>query len=169
MFELTALALSTAYRQGVFDPAKWDCIGMGLGEGVVELMPGLNSISLPRMTLREYSQKIAEFDICLTLMASPHPSLIPMDLAGSGALVVTNTFRTKTKDYLTGISENIIPSRPDLADLVAALQEAVARCDDLESRYENARKMTYPRDWGQSLTDLHLGFVKERMHEGKKD
>ncbi|WP_292544815.1 hypothetical protein, partial [Mesorhizobium sp.] len=103
MFELTALALSTAFRSGIFDPDEWDCVGMGLGEGVVELLPGVRSVSLPRMDLTTYIEEVASFDICLTLMASPHPSMIPMDLAASGCVVVTNTFKTKTESYLQSL------------------------------------------------------------------
>lgn len=91
MFELTALVLAQAFQEGIFDPDEWDCIGMGLGDGVVELLPNVHSQSLPRMSLKEYQKTISQFDICLTLMASSHPSLIPMDLGGSGSLVVTNT------------------------------------------------------------------------------
>ena len=163
MFELTALALQRAYESGIFDLEEWDCIGMGLGEGVVQLPEGRVSQSLPRMTLKEYQRQVAGFDICLTLMASPHPSLIPMDLAGSGALVVTNTFRTKTASYLRSLSGNIIPAEPRLDALVEALAIAKARSDDLAARYANARAMTYPTDWAQSLTGDHSAFIAKHL------
>lgn len=163
MFELTALALTTAYRSGIFDPEEWDCVGMGLGEGVVELLPGVRSVSLPRMDLRKYIEEVSGFDICLTLMASPHPSMIPMDLAGSGCVVVTNTFKTKTEEYLRGLSENIIPALPDLNAIVSALELAKSKSLDLEARYRFAKAMKYPRDWDQSLTAKHLNFFKRRV------
>jgi len=161
MFELTALALIEAYRQGIFNPAEWDCIGMGLGEGEVELAPSVHSIHLPRMPLAEYIEAVSNFDVCLTLMASPHPSLIPMDLGGSGAVVVTNTFATKTPEYLESINKNIIPVTPDLYSIVAGLREAVERCRDIETRWRNAAEMTYPRTWDESLTDAHLDYINQ--------
>jgi hypothetical protein len=163
MFELTALALMTAYREGIFNADEWECIGMGLGEGTVELLPGVHSISLPRMTLAEYTEAVSGFDICLTLMASPHPSLIPMDLAGSGTVVVTNTFETKTPDYLTEISKNIIPCKPCLEELVIGLCAAKDRVADLDARYNNAAAMNYPRDWSQSLSTEHAAFFKNQL------
>ena len=163
MFTLAALSLVTAYEQGVFDPAEWECIGMGLGEASVELLPGVLSTSLPRMTLREYERTVGQFDVCLTLMASPHPSLIPMDCAGSGAMVVTNTFRTKTPDYLRGLCGNIIPVAPSVPEIVAGLAEAVAASADLEGRHARASAMAYPRTWEESLTDRHTAFVTEHV------
>jgi len=163
MFELTALALATAFRTGIFDPDEWDCVGMGLGEGVVELLPGVRSVSLPRMDLSKYIEEVASFDICLTLMASPHPSMIPMDLAGSGCVVVTNTFKTKTEEYLKGLSGNIIPAAPGLDEIVLALKQAKSRSEDLQERYRFAKAMEYPRDWDQSLTATHLDFFKRHI------
>ncbi len=163
MFELTALALTNAFREGVFDSEEWDCIGMGLGEGTIQLLPEVSSVSLPRMNLAEYLEAVSGFDVCLTLMASPHPSLIPMDLAGSGAIVVTNTFATKTPEFLHAISPNIIAAPPTMPDLVEALRQAKRRADDLEARYKGALAMTYPRDWHQSLTPAHTAFFHKHL------
>ena len=163
MFNLAALSLITAYEQGIFDPAEWECIGMGLGDALLELLPGVFSTSLARMTLREYEQTVGQFDVCLTLMASPHPSLIPMDCAGSGAMVVTNTFRTKTEDYLRGLCGNVIPVAPSVPAIVEGLARAAAASDDLEGRYRRALAMTYPRTWEESLTPQHTEFVTEHV------
>jgi len=159
MFELAALTLIRAFEDGIFDHEEWECVGMGLGEAVISFGDGTTTTALPRMTLREYQEAVAEFDICLTLMASPHPSLVPMDLAGSGAVVVTNTFETKTASYLEGLSGNIIPAEPDVAALLAALRIARDRCDDLDGRHRNASTMAYPRDWSQSFQAHHRDFI----------
>lgn len=163
MFTLAALSLVTAYEQGVFDPQRWECIGMGLGNASVELLPGLLSTSLPRMTLREYEHTVGQFDVCLTLMASPHPSLIPMDCAGSGAMVVTNTFRTKTADYLRGLCGNIIPVAPSVPEIVTGLAAAAEASSDLVGRHARATAMAYPRSWTDSLTGRHADFVTEHV------
>ncbi len=155
MFELAALVLCEAYSRGILNAEEWECIGMGLGEGVVQLTPTLRTTSLPRMNLQEYLQTVPSFDICLTLMASPHPSMIPMDLACSGAIVVTNTFQAKTASYLTDICTNIIPAAPALEPLLAALSQAVVRAGEVEARYAAAIASTYPRTWDQTFTAEH--------------
>lgn len=162
MFELTAKAIIAAYKEGIFNAEEWECIGMGLGECTLKLDQENQSICMPRMNLTEYIESVAGFDICLTLMASPHPSLIPMDLAGSGSVVVTNTFSTKTNEYLESICSNIIPSEPTLPALVAALKQAKEACVDLEARHNAAASMNYPRNWQDTFTPSHHEFVN--MH-----
>jgi len=163
MFQLAALALVTAFQEGIFTPEEWECIGMGLGDADVELLEGVRSTTLPRMTLREYTEKMTEFDVCLTLMASPHPSLIPMDCGGSGTVVVTNTFRTKTADYLHGLCKNIHAVEPSLNALIAGLAGAAVSANDLEMRHKHAAEMRYPRTWEESLTSAHTTFVAENL------
>jgi hypothetical protein len=163
MFELTAKAILTAYKEGIFNHAEWDCIGMGLGECTLKFDEDNQSVCMPRMNLTEYIRSVASFDICLTLMASPHPSLIPMDLAGSGAVVVTNTFATKTPYYLESLCTNIIASEPVLSDLVAALRKAKELCTNLDERYRAAAEMRYPRTWEDTFSTTHHEFVNSYL------
>jgi hypothetical protein len=159
MFELTAKAILTAFRTGLFSTDQWECIGMGLGECTLRLNEEEYSVCMPRMSLEEYIESVASFDVCLTLMASPHPSLIPMDLAGSGAVVVTNTFATKTEAYLRSLSDNIIPADPTLEGLLAALERAKEASLDLPARYKAAADMRYPRNWDETFTEEHRQFL----------
>lgn len=161
MFELAALVLAKAFERGILNAAEWDCYGMGLGEGVVQLAEGLTTTTLPRMNLKEYLDTVPSFDVCLTLMASPHPSMIPMDLGCSGALVVTNTFQTKTTEYLTSLCDNIISAPPNLGALLDALEEAVRRSEEYELRYDAAERSTFPRSWDQSFTTEHAAFFRQ--------
>lgn len=160
MFELAALALIDAYRKGAFGDGEWEFYGMGIGNASVYLADGVQVRQLPRMPLEEYRDVTKTFDLCLTLMASPHPSLIPMDLAAAGAIVVTNTFETKTEDYLTEISGNILPAAPEVESLSKAIIEGVARTRDLSSRYAGAR-LRWPGTWQDTWTDQHRALLQE--------
>jgi hypothetical protein len=163
MFELTALALVAAFQKGVFGTGEdWEFWGMGIGSVEIVLSEKKKLMQMPRMLLSEYIEQISSFDIGLSLMASPHPSLIPFDLAGSGALVVTNTFATKTSDYLVSISKNIIAAEPTLVPLVQALEEAVSRVSDLESRYKNSY-MNFPMTWEDTWQHDHSKFIAENF------
>lgn len=164
MFEMSALALIGAYKRGAFQEHDWEFYGMGIGNATVRLSDNLEVKQLPRMPLKEYEEVTKTFDLCLTLMASAHPSLIPADLAASGAVVVTNTFETKTPEYLTGISKNIIPSYPDVESLVDAICEAVKRTNDVSSRYENS-EINWPRSWDETWTENHRKFIHEVFSE----
>ncbi len=160
MFELAALSLIDAFGKGAFAGGDWEFYGMGIGNATVQLAEGVEVKQLPRMSLAEYEEVTKTFDLCLTLMSSPHPSLIPMDLAASGAIVVTNTFETKTSDFLRQISGNIIAAEPDLGSLSDAIAEGARRTEDLDARYENA-EINWPGSWDETWSDSHRDFIRE--------
>lgn len=167
MFELGALALCNAARLGVFGD-EWDFYGVGMGSVEIELKKNTFLKQLPRMNLKDYSEVISTFDIGLCLMASPHPSLLPFDLAGSGAIVLTNSFDMKNQDYFLTLSSNIICREPCLDTLVSGLKEAVEKSYDLELRYFNAKNMNFPRKWEDCFDNNHFYFINEWAGNEKK-
>ncbi|HBK04718.1 MAG TPA: hypothetical protein DDZ81_02515 [Acetobacteraceae bacterium] len=161
MFDLGARALIDAWNKGYFDTGhNWELYGMGIGDVEIHLDARRKITQLPRMSLGEYEEKIREFDICLSLMASPHPSITPFDMAGVGAIVVTNAFENKAADYFAGISPNILVSAPDVPSLTETLRLALSRVDDLDGRFDGAVNMNYPRDWESVWTDEHRALVR---------
>jgi hypothetical protein len=165
MFELGALALITACNQGVFAEGEWEFIGIGLGDARIELGEDRTMTQMQRMNLAEYQTVISTFDIGLCLMASPHPSLLPFDLSGSGAVVVTNGFANKDQAYFDGLTRGVIVADPDVPAIVEALRRAVAQAKDLETRYENARAMSFPRSWEQTFGEAHVQALRTLFQE----
>ena len=51
---------------------------------------------LPRSEQRAYAGSLREHDVGLALMYTPHPSLVPIEMASAGMLTVTNSFENKT-------------------------------------------------------------------------
>lgn len=160
MFELGALALCTAVQQEVFDGGDWEFVGIGLGEAIIKLGPEVAMKQMERMNLREYQEVISTFDVGFCLMASPHPSLLPFDLSGSGAVVVTNSFSVKDQAYFDILTEGVIVCQPDVPALVDGLRRAVREASDLDKRYANALAMKFPREWSETFNDQHEFFVK---------
>jgi hypothetical protein len=160
MFELGALALCMAVREGVFPTDEWEFIGIGLGDAVIRLDGATEMKQMPRMNLREYQEIITTFDIGFCLMASSHPSLLPFDLSGSGAVVVTNAFGVKDQAYFDAVTRGVIVCEPDAPALVEGLRKAVAVADDLDVRYANARAMTFPTSWAETFNDRHEAFMR---------
>jgi hypothetical protein len=159
MFELGALTLVESVGAGIFDPEQWDFRGIGLGKCTIQLAKDLYLRQMPRMNLKDYLKSISEYDLGLTLMGSPHPSLVPFDLAGSGAVVVTNSFANKNQLYFSGLAPNVICREPHLDALMDGLAEAVARTEDLEARYDAALQMKYPKSWDETWTPEHQSFI----------
>jgi len=57
-------------------------------------------------------------------MYTPHPSLVPIEMASAGMLVVTNTYANKTGEVLRAISPNIIGVSPTIEDVRLGLKES---------------------------------------------
>ena len=160
MFELAGMALCQAFEEGVFTNGRWEFFGIGLGDAAIRLSSTVTLRQLPRMNLKQYQALISTFDVGLSLMASPHPSLLPFDLGGSGALVVTNTFGTKQQSFFDPICQNIIAKSPNVPDLVTGLREAVERVSNRAARYDSAAAMAYPLTWEETFTPAHDAFFQ---------
>jgi len=157
MFELGVLALRRVVEQGRLDGDAWTIDGIGAGRAFepVPLGRGCWLALLPRMTLAEYQSVLPGYDVGLSLMLTPHPSLVPLEMAAAGMLTVTNTFANKTADALHALSENLIGAPPTVEGIAAALTSAVRRVDDLAARAAGAR-VAWSCDWRTSFDDATL-------------
>ncbi len=160
MFTLGASALVEAYRRKIFhlDKNNWEFYGMGIGNVEIYFDDESKLRQLPRMTLKQYQERMTDFDLCLTLMASPHPSIVPFDLAGSGAIVVTNTYLNKTQEYFSSISDNIIACAPEREALITGLTQAIRRTNDLPGRLA-ASQIQYPKQWTETWQSQHYAWL----------
>jgi hypothetical protein len=83
-------------------------------------------------------------------MFSPHPGLVPFEMAATGLLTVTNTYANKTADRLRAISPNLIAVDPTAAAIVAGLRQAVAGVGDYAARARGAR-VGWSTNWDTSF------------------
>ena len=151
MFELGLIAISRAIGTGAFNE-DWEFFGIGSvsGRGRVALPSGNQLEILPRRPQAEYGEILGEHDIGLSLMLTPHPSLVPIEMASAGLLTVTNTFDTKTEAKLTAISTNLIAAKPTIEGIAAGLGQAVERCTDVKARVSGAA-VDWSSDWEVSF------------------
>jgi hypothetical protein len=159
MFELGVLALSRALERGAFAEG-WSLHGIGTVRAGRRLDLGGGALLelLPRAPQTAYGQLLRGHDVGLALMYTPHPSLVPMEMASAGLLTVTNTFENKTAEALASISSNLIAAEPGIEAIAAALCEAAADADDVERRLRGSR-VRWPRDWEASFDEAVLGRV----------
>jgi glycosyltransferase involved in cell wall biosynthesis len=160
MFELGVLALSRSIEEGAFQRG-WELRGIGTLESGRRLVlaGGAQLELLPRAGQREYAGLLRDHDLGLALMYTPHPSLVPIEMAAAGMLVVTNSFANKTQDALAAISSNLIAAPPTIEGVAGALREAVSAIDDVERR-ERGSEVRWSRDWESSLSDELLARVE---------
>jgi glycosyltransferase involved in cell wall biosynthesis len=151
MFELGLMGLAEAVAHGTFGP-EWEFHGIGAVEGRdrLRLAQDVQLELLPRLGQGSYADFLVSHDVGLALMCTPHPSLVPIEMASAGMLTVTNSFETKTPEAMSAISANLITPPPSLEGIVSGLREAVEGMQDYPRRVEGAR-VSWSRDWDDSF------------------
>ncbi|MFL5861282.1 MAG: glycosyltransferase [Solirubrobacteraceae bacterium] len=163
LFELGVLALERAAREGCFRDG-WVLRGIGSVGVAKQLALGqdLQLELLPRVAQRDYAALLAEHDVGLALMYTPHPSLVPLEMASAGLLTVTNSFENKTPEALAAISSNLICAEPTVGSLAAALAEASAAADDVGRRVDGS-VVRWPQSWAEAFSPKVLDFVERSL------
>ena len=111
------------------------------------------------MSLEEYKNLLPEFDIGLSLMMSPHPSIVPLEMAAAGMLVVTNTYANKTAECLRDISTNIVPAEPTIEGVEQSLIMAVNSIDDYDLRIRGA-SISWSQSWENTFNSDVVTKIK---------
>ncbi len=162
LFEIGTMAIDRAVAGGAL--AGWQLVGVGSVE------PGTSPLFLPESSARvemiprrsqaEYSELLRSCDVGLALMYTPHPSLVPIEMAAAGMATVTNTFENKDAVALAAISSNLIAAEPTVGGVAAALIDAERQAADFEARAAGSR-LDWPSSWEQSLDDALIGRLQE--------
>lgn len=157
------ILLIEAVKRKIFDDS-WEFYGIGYPRSCDLKLPGQKVLHmLPNMSLEEYKESLSTYDVALSLMATPHPSMPPVDFALSGCLVVTNTCKNKTEKVLGDISKNIISAPLLFGPLMDALKKAVSLSGNLDVRYKNAMGSCWPESWDAAFDRTHAAWIKDIM------
>ena len=102
--------------------ADWEVISAGVPHDPVDLGGGRKLTSVGKLSLDEYAQMLLSCSAGVSLMASPHPSYPPLEMAHFGLRTVTNNYFAKD---LTAFHPNILSLRSIAeTELAATLAEA---------------------------------------------
>ncbi|CAH0194176.1 hypothetical protein [Roseomonas sp. CECT 9278] len=137
--------ISAAIIEGVLDPAEWEFHFAGKDIPAITLPGQVRPVIHQGLPWHDYAALVRSTDLGLCLMSTPHPSYPPLDLAASGAVVVTS--RHGRKQDLSALSANIICADPSVAGLLDGLRAGVALAQDAPRRAANAASGTIARDW----------------------
>jgi glycosyltransferase involved in cell wall biosynthesis len=166
LFELGMLSLVALVTDPRFDCSNWIFRGIGsisVGQ-TLELAPGVPIEILPKMSLQDYTDLLPNFDVGLSLMLTPHPSLVPLEMAAAGMWTVTNTFANKSADRLRAISTNLIGVKPTVAGIRDGLWEASSKVHDIDMRLAGA-KVHWPTDWTSAFPVETMQKLKDFLSE----
>jgi hypothetical protein len=163
LFELGVLALDRALAEGAF-LTGWELRGIGsVGEGRrITLGGGATLDLLPRAGQDDYARELRAHDLGLALMYTPHPSLVPIEMAAAGMLTVTNTFENKTAEKLTAISPNLVPVEPTIEGVAAGLRGAATAIEEVDRRVAGA-DVRWSRDWDRSFDDTTMERIERLL------
>jgi glycosyltransferase involved in cell wall biosynthesis len=159
MFELGVLALSRALAQGAF--AGWELRGVGSQDGSRRLELGGGAVMRlePRADQASYGRLLREHDVGLALMYTPHPSLVPIEMAAGGMVAITNTFENKTAAALAEISPNLHAVQPNIDAIASGLVSAAELAHDFEARARGSA-VRWSRDWDRSFDGALMARVE---------
>ncbi|WP_200238787.1 rhamnosyltransferase WsaF family glycosyltransferase [Thiohalocapsa halophila] len=148
MFDIGILALKQACRRGLLPPTDWEVIGVGAHLPDIALGNGQVLRNKPWLSFDRYAALMRSADIMLSLSLAPHTSYPPLEAAACGALVVTNTFGTKTAEALAQLSPDIIAAEPTPLALAAALEQAVESASAKKNKQD---RLSLHSDWERAL------------------
>ena len=153
MFELALLALDRALGEGTFRDG-WELRGIGSLRSVsrLSLDGGASLELLPRADQASYAEVLRKHDLGMALMYTPHPSLVPIEMASAGMLTVTNSFENKTQEAMAAISPNLLAPAPTIEAVSRALCAAAARIDRYEERAAGSA-VAWSSDWDEAFDD----------------
>ncbi len=167
LFELGVKSLCELARNSSVDLTDWSFYGMGsIGDvSSLSLAPGVDLKMLPKTGLDEYARNLPRHDVGLSLMLTPHPSLVPLEMAGAGMWTVTNTFGNKTVERLKDISPNLIGVEPTVDGIQQGLIEAISRVNDIDSRLAGS-KINWPTNWDDAFPPEDMAKVLKFLADG---
>ena len=146
-------AISSAIECGTLDPDAWEFFFIGKDLQPATLPCDVHPELIENLGWQQYHELLRRMDLGLSLMASPHPSYPPLDMAAAGAVVVTNTFGAHRRS-LDRYSKNIIACDPDVASLTSGIARGAELAGDLDRRRANHRASTFAVDWHQTLAPV---------------
>ena len=148
LFNLGLRVIDQAVSQGVLDPDEWELCLVGKDIPALSFAEHVVPSRHEDMSWSEYADFAGTVDLALSLMYTPHPSYPPLDMAASGAVVVTNRFGNKMD--LSGYSENIICSELHVEALVDAIRAGVTLSQS-PSRLSNFERNGLQHSWDEAL------------------
>lgn len=144
--------IDEAITRGIIDLSRWDILLVG--KDIPDVVFSGNYIPGKRENLKwaDYVDLVGRMDLGLGLMYTPHPSYPPLDLAASGAVVVTNRFGNKQD--LGNYSRNIICGDLERESMLAALEEGIRLAADTVRRSGNYRASALGPNWKDAFLEV---------------
>lgn len=144
--------LDRVLDEGIIDAREWELVLLGKDIPELEFDSGIAVKRFENLNWNEYAELAGTIDLAMCLMYTPHPSYPPLDLAASGAVVITNQYMNKAD--LSGYSRNIITAPLEQQALIDALRQGAALAANDSRRDENQLNAGLGADWREALASV---------------
>jgi hypothetical protein len=148
LYDIGLTALKRVADSGAFASGEWEIIAIGAKIPRITLAEGLVLRNEPWLKFSGYAELMRTADVVLSLMLSPHTSYPPLEAAACGAVVVTNTFGTKTAEALTQLSPDILAVEATPDAVAGALSHAVSLA---EGGREKSDRLAVAGNWDDAI------------------
>lgn len=124
MFPIAVGALARFLETRGLTREDIELVSIGMAHEDVRMPGGLILRAAGKIPLEDYPTYLAQTDVGLALMYSPHPSHLPIEMAAAGVQVVTNGFVGKDLSRLSPLIRSETPTAPALARALEAAWDA---------------------------------------------
>ena len=159
MFPVCIEALAELVRGLDLTSEEVEIVSVGLTHDPILLPKNLSIQSLGKLSIEDYPAFLATVDIGLSLMYSPHPSHLPIEMAAAGARVVTNSFGPKDLSTLTPLITSVAPNPADVARALVRTWQALGRAPLARDRRIDLSPLGRPLD--DIVGSLHAAFAQD--------
>ena len=146
------------------EPAHLALLSVGLPHANIPFGNGATLKSLGKLSIHDYAMLLLNSHVGISLMASPHPSYPPLEMATFGLQVITNNYLGKD---LNGTHPHIV-ALPTLSTsrMAEALQEALAKAHQIT---KSPTKATLPTSlskdpWLRNFELSHIPILHAKIN-----
>lgn len=150
LFDIGLAAIDSAIEEGTLDGWRIHLAGRMLPS--MTFCDGSRPFLHQTLDWKEYRELIGDMDVGLSLMASPHPSYPPLDLAAGGSVVVTNSWPGKVD--LAAISNRIIQVEPTAVDIRNGIIRAIELADEIATVAFRPSPTPYFEAWSTNFAGV---------------
>ncbi len=164
LFEITLLGIDRyleRHPEGA-DELEFTGVGSMHFDGDVMLNETTPLHIKPKLSYSDYAKSLAEFDIGISLMYAPHPSILPFEMASAGLVVVTNQYEERDASVIGAISGNLVAVDPTPDGIADGIETAISRVTNYEARVQ-AAEFPWSRDWALSFNNDFTDQVASRI------
>lgn len=144
--------INKALLSKIINPEAWNIVLLGSNIEAFKFDDGTIPQIMTGLTWKDYLHLISTVDIGISLMATPHPSYPPLDLAAAGAVVITNSYGVK--ESLNDYSHNIITCNLSTDNLMEGIKKALNMISNKQTVEHNLYHSSLFRSWEECLSDV---------------